>query len=152
MGVKTMYKISNFIICWPRTMLQNDSTVKPKHGYLSHEDSSLDSEDPGRDQTSNKLYLCKTDTSMIWTLSPVPLMSVLKRFDCICQDWAQSVDLKVSIKTLIMIVNFFRAWNWIRGLPRRHCSNAGCFRLGCHVLLYAVYYWTWKSGDKHDVM
>ena len=29
-------------------------------------------------------YLYNTDTSVKWTLGSVPLVSVLKRFDCIC--------------------------------------------------------------------
>ena len=31
-----------------------------------------------------KAYFSKTDTSIIWTLINVLLVSVIKRFDCIC--------------------------------------------------------------------
>ena len=36
-----------------------------------------------RDRNPYKAYLSKTDTSIIRTLIPVPLVSVIKRFDCI---------------------------------------------------------------------
>ena len=36
----------------------------------------------GRVRNSYSLYLCNADTSVIWTLSSFPLVSILKKFDC----------------------------------------------------------------------
>ena len=44
------------------------------------------------------------------------------------------------------IIFLCRTWNRIRGIPRRHCSDARSFSLGCVVFLYAVHYRTWKPG------
>ena len=40
-----------------------------------------------RDWDTYKAYFSKTDTSIIRTLISVPLVSVIKRFDCLCAFW-----------------------------------------------------------------
>ena len=61
-------------------ILQWNLSLRTPH--LSITDSSL--QWSLGDRSPDKAYLPKTDTSIMRTLIPVPLVSVIKMFDCIC--------------------------------------------------------------------
>lgn len=60
-----------------------------------------------RNKNSYKLYLCNMDTFIIPTLSPVPLVSILKRFDCIHKAGCNHLFSVLKLSCNIYYMYFF---------------------------------------------
>ena len=74
-----------------------------------------------RDINPYNAYLSKTDTFIIRTLIPVPLVSVIKRFYCTCNSRPQKFP---SVLPIVLIADFIRRNDALsRGVnlyPQRH--------------------------------
>ena len=65
--------------------LLTDTSIIQTPLYYGHFTWSL------RDQNPSKAYLSEMDTSIIRTLIPVPLVSVIKRFNCSIKNWQKAL-------------------------------------------------------------
>ena len=110
-------------------------------------------------QTSYIPYLYNTDTSVKRTLGSVPLVSVLKRFDCIKQQyllprgsrlsnnlsWPRSskccispaISVRTLIKAKVMVFHNSDSWKWKLDIFPSNISF--------HLILKIIFYKTWNA-------